>query len=613
MCAAALAVGSTAAMAQGTTFEPEEGATYTIHCPNSGGHYICYTIGDDDVHCKGQGDGLECYFTITDAGEGAFRISPITAPTQYMHYSSTESATANLGWATDATGNDTQWVIAPGQTEGQYTISPFDKTDTYLNCWGGNGATLIGLYTGSTDPNSQFIIEKVEVSLEYDAELVSEVEANLAKTGVGYPVAESDVRTALQSALNGYKANQSNLTLEIVNALTSAYNAYLLSETVQLPEDGKVYTFTFVVSNNGNVSERYLNFNSNDGSIESVSRETGMSAADLPLTARFIARHIDGDRYMFVNAAAGQYLVWKGNGNNDAQKGKNENKGVMESYEETWAALTLGTMASASANFGTGSLTQATAENVFGLMTLYSRRNDATSGNNVYSYLINRDNGNFDAANDPYFNGTFSTGIRIEEAPAYLNTVNLQQPVGDSYAYSTVYLPFAVDVPQGVEAFTGSLSEGEGGTTLRLTGIGDGVIPARTAAVLRGTTDGSLALVPATATGTAVEANALQGTLDASATTPANTYALSGAFAEGIGFYPYTATTLPAGKAYLTLTDAQAVQKLAFSFGQGTTGIDAIEAGAADKAATWYDLSGRRVDNPTKGVYIVNGKKVIVK
>ena len=55
------------------------------------------------------------------------------------------------------------------------------------------------------------------------------------------------------------------------------------------------------------------------------------------------------------------------------------------------------------------------------------------------------------------------------------------------------------------------------------------------------------------------------------------------------------------------------MQKLSFSFGQGTTGIDAIEAGAADKAATWYDLSGRRVDNPTKGVYIVNGKKVIVK
>ena len=119
----------------------------------------------------------------------------------------------------------------------------------------------------------------------------------------------------------------------------------------------------------------------------------------------------------------------------------------------------------------------------------------------------------------------------------------------DGYAYSTAYLPFAVDVPQGVEAFTGSLSEGEGGTTLRLTGIEDGVIPARTAVVLRSATDGSTALVPSTATGTAVEANALQGTLDATATTPQNTYALSGAFDEGIGFYPYSAAYLPAGKA----------------------------------------------------------------
>ncbi len=207
--------------------------------------------------------------------------------------------------------------------------------------------------------------------------------------------------------------------------------------------------------------------------------------------------------------------------------------------------------------------------------------------------------------------GSITSCFRIEEAPAYYNTVKMQ--TADGYAYSTAYLPFAVDVPQGVEAFTGSLSEGEGGTTLRLTGIEDGVIPARTAVVLRSATDGSTALVPSTATGTAVEANALQGTLDATATTPQNTYALSGAFDEGIGFYPYSAAYLPAGKAYLTLTAAQAVQKLSFSFGGETTGIGAVEADGAGKTATWYDLSGRRVTNPTKGVYIVGGKKVIVK
>ena len=30
-------------------------------------------------------------------------------------------------------------------------------------------------------------------------------------------------------------------------------------------------------------------------------------------------------------------------------------------------------------------------------------------------------------------------------------------------------------------------------------------------------------------------------------------------------------------------------------------------------APVYYDLSGRRVEKPTKGIYIVNGKKVVVK
>ena len=432
----------------------------------------------------------------------------------------------------------------------------------------------------------------IDLTMDYDADFAAAVEANLGKTGVGYPVAGVSTRQPLAEALAAYKedgANDNLVAVETFNALASAYNDYLLSETVQMPEDGKAYTFTFVGSDAA-ANEFYLNYDATNDQIVAVSRTED---AELPESARFIARHVDGDRYLFA-LPSGKYLVWKGGSN----AGTNSDKGVIDAYDETFAALTL---EHARSNNGSH-MTAGTAENLFGLMTAKGIRSNGTQ----VGYFLLNNNTSFNRADQPYFDGSITSCFRIEEAPAYYNTVKMQ--TADEYAYSTVYLPFAVDVPQGVEAFTGSLSEGEGETTLRLTSIADGVIPARTAVVLRGTTDGSLALVPATATGTAVEANALQGTLDASATTPANTYALSGAFAEGIGFYPYTA-----GKAYLTLTAAQAVQKLSFSFGQGTTGIDAIEAGAADKAATWYDLSGRRVDNPTKGVYIVNGKKVIVK
>ena len=47
-------------------------------------------------------------------------------------------------------------------------------------------------------------------------------------------------------------------------------------------------------------------------------------------------------------------------------------------------------------------------------------------------------------------------------------------------------------------------------------------------------------------------------------------------------------------------------------FDDDTTAIDSIE-NDADKAPVYYDLMGRRVVNPTRGIYIVNGKKVFVR
>ena len=43
----------------------------------------------------------------------------------------------------------------------------------------------------------------------------------------------------------------------------------------------------------------------------------------------------------------------------------------------------------------------------------------------------------------------------------------------------------------------------------------------------------------------------------------------------------------------------------------GTTAIERIESEQSE--AVYYDLSGRQVENPKRGFYIVNGKKVLVK
>ena len=50
-----------------------------------------------------------------------------------------------------------------------------------------------------------------------------------------------------------------------------------------------------------------------------------------------------------------------------------------------------------------------------------------------------------------------------------------------------------------------------------------------------------------------------------------------------------------------------------FRFGEGTTGINEVK-GENGNVKTIYDLTGRRIEAITApGIYIVNGKKVLVK
>ena len=71
---------------------------------------------------------------------------------------------------------------------------------------------------------------------------------------------------------------------------------------------------------------------------------------------------------------------------------------------------------------------------------------------------------------------------------------------------------------------------------------------------------------------------------------------------------------LPAHRCYIDLGAVACTRSLGFDFGDGTTGIDSVESGEL-KVDSYYDLNGRKLQgNPTKkGIYIHNGKKVVVK
>ena len=80
------------------------------------------------------------------------------------------------------------------------------------------------------------------------------------------------------------------------------------------------------------------------------------------------------------------------------------------------------------------------------------------------------------------------------------------------------------------------------------------------------------------------------------------------------------AGTLGANKAYLKfVTDQQlsAPQYISISgdLGEGTTGLDASLVNSEEVNSVWYDLNGRKLNGKPaqKGIYIKNGKKIVVK
>lgn len=82
----------------------------------------------------------------------------------------------------------------------------------------------------------------------------------------------------------------------------------------------------------------------------------------------------------------------------------------------------------------------------------------------------------------------------------------------------------------------------------------------------------------------------------------------------GLGFFSTTSGNIQAqpGKAYLKVSTSQSASLKGFLINPQPTGVETIGVDA-DCNNTIYDLNGRRVENPSNGIYIQNGKKIFVK
>lgn len=174
---------------------------------------------------------------------------------------------------------------------------------------------------------------------------------------------------------------------------------------------------------------------------------------------------------------------------------------------------------------------------------------------------------------------------------------------------------YPVAVPTGYTAYTASLSEDN--STLTLNEISNSVIPANTGVILRGNANDAVTMAPSLTTSTATSALGASGDEEHTFTSADNTYLLGKQQNGQMGFMmmnPNAALTLGAHKAYLQLTDASnSPAAIKFEFGTAT-GIKQVGNENNSQPASIYDLSGRRINGQMKaGIYIKNGKKIIVK
>jgi len=197
-------------------------------------------------------------------------------------------------------------------------------------------------------------------------------------------------------------------------------------------------------------------------------------------------------------------------------------------------------------------------------------------------------------------------------APAYDVTANLANGAYWATFYSNAG---NYQAPDGTQVFAVNLNT----TTAEITmsEISDRIVKSGEGVVLKQETTSSDAATTITMTLTATAAtdsyfsgNSLTGTMtDITNPDYGHIYVLNGT--NGAGFYKLSSSgTIGANKAYLTYAGALAREFFLFD---EATGIESIDHSPLTIDHSVYDLQGRRVAQPTKGLYIVNGKKVVIK
>lgn len=247
-------------------------------------------------------------------------------------------------------------------------------------------------------------------------------------------------------------------------------------------------------------------------------------------------------------------------------------------------------------------------------------------GKNTQNFKLN------DGGKEPWtisFNGSFQdvskelvleaeTEISIPKSDAangrcldYVLIQKTAEPVSVSAIKFATYVPTCnVVVPAEAKVYTAKVNEAK--SAVVLTEVPAGSVIAKGTPVLVGAEAGSYNFAASADEATPVENNDLKAAADDTKGDGATIYALVEQDGKAVFAPLKEGVAVSLGHAYLELPAASATRFYSIQFGGETTGINEVNA-AAKADGAYYTLQGVKTSKAAKGIYIHNGKKVVIK
>ena len=365
-------------------------------------------------------------------------------------------------------------------------------------------------------------------------------------------------------ATDDYNAGSDNVTVTVKNRDAvapegaAAGTGYFIVTDASSLEDGDNILFVGSIAN-GTTKAMSTNQKTNNRGVTDVTVEN-QEIASISGDVQVITLEKSSGKWYF-NVGTGYLYA--------ASKTSNQLKTQADKDENALATITIASDSKASVVFGGGNrrVLRYNASN-----ELFACYADASSVQDFYIYKYREGN-------------TFDITI-------------------GSTGYKTLISAVSATLPVGVTAYK-AISAGEG--KVKLTSVAS--IKAGSAYVLKGTPSTNYTLTvtdtPEEPTGNILEIS--------DENTSNGVYVLANG-SSGAGFYKWMGGSLGAGRVIVpaSAVSGAAREYMEFSFDDDATAIEAVKAQNIENSE-FFDLQGRCVAQPTKGLYIVNGKKVIVK